>query len=299
MLEIGGTHVTAAVVRFTDCIHDGPCSHHGLETSITTRWRDPLPADGTAEDIGATIGDAVRQLGAGTARCRWGVAIPGPFDYERGIGRFQGVGKFSALYGRDVAALLARHAGIAQARFVNDADAFGLGEYLTGAGRGFDPSVYLTLGTGVGSTFIRAGECVHHGPDVPTDGHAFRIMINGEPLEERMSRRAIIADWLAQTGQQAEVAELAASAAAGDQRAEAVFARAFSALANGMLDYLRSFRARAVIIGGSVARSWWLIEKHLITALRASGSNIPVLPAARDEAAGLVGAASVILQSSQ
>ena len=38
---------------------------------------------------------------------RWGVAIPGPFDYERGIGLFADVGKFEALCGVDVREALA------------------------------------------------------------------------------------------------------------------------------------------------------------------------------------------------
>lgn len=284
VLEIGGTHVTAAIVRLT-LIGD---QHAAAAITVSARGR--IPADGTAVTIAEAIADGVQRVDPARDHSGWSVAIPGPFDYRRGIGLFRGVGKFASLNGVDVGELLRRHVGITAIRFINDADAFGLGEYAAGAGSAYDPGVYLTLGTGVGSAFIRSGRCVHEGPEVPPDGHAYRIMIDGVPLEDRMSRRAIIAAWLGRTGEHADVADLAARAA-GDQRIDAVFADAYDALARGMIDHLRAFDARAMIIGGSIAGSWWLIERHLVTAMRRLGCDIPVLPADRPDEAPLVGAA--------
>lgn len=286
VLEIGGTHVTAATVRLA------PTADQHVAATITRSARGGIPADGTADAIAGSVVDVVRTVDPGHDHPGWGVAIPGPFDYQRGIGLFRGVGKFAALNGVDVGELLCRHGGITAISFVNDADAFGLGEYVAGAGSGYDPAVYLTLGTGVGSAFIRSGRCVHDDPEVPPDGHAYRIMIDGVPLEDRMSRRAIITAWLRRTGEHADVADLAARAV-HDQRADAVFADGYEALARGMIDHLRAFDARAVIIGGSIAGSWWLVEKHLVTALRRLGCTIPVLPAARPDEAPLIGAAWV------
>ena len=41
--------------------------------------------------------------------------------------------------------------------FVNDAEAFGLGEWRAGAARGRRRAVAITLGTGVGSVFVADG----------------------------------------------------------------------------------------------------------------------------------------------
>lgn len=284
VLEVGGTHATAAIVRLT------PTADQHAAALIRVSVRGPIPADGTVDAIAEAITGVVLAVDPGRDHPGWAVAIPGPFDYQRGIGLFRGVGKFAALNGVDVGELLHRHAGITAITFVNDADAFGLGESAAGSGTDYDPGVYLTLGTGVGSAFIRSGRCVHDGPEVPPDGHAYRIMIDGVPLEDRISRRAIMAAWLLRTGEQADVADLAARAA-DDQLADAIFADAYEGLARGIIEYLRAFGAQAVIIGGSIAGSWWLIDKHFVTALRRLDCDIPVLPAARPDQAPLIGAA--------
>ncbi|MCF2435267.1 ROK family protein [Streptomyces thinghirensis] len=46
-----------------------------------------------------------------------------------------------------------------------------MGEYGAGAATGHDRVVCLTLGTGVGSSFLSAGRPVHSGPGVPPSGH--------------------------------------------------------------------------------------------------------------------------------
>ena len=73
------------------------------------------PSAGAAEILGPVIACG-RELPVPCARY-WGVAIPGPFDYQSGVGLFAGVGKFEALYGVDVAPRSRRAAGTS--RFAN------------------------------------------------------------------------------------------------------------------------------------------------------------------------------------
>jgi hypothetical protein len=64
------------------------------------------------------------------AASRWAIALPGPLDYERGIGPYEGVGKFHALRGCDLRAALRPHLpGVTSVSFHNDAHAFLLGEW--------------------------------------------------------------------------------------------------------------------------------------------------------------------------
>ena len=82
----------------------------------------------------------------------------------------------------------ARPAAVA---FINDADAFTLGEWLNGAATGAARCAGITLGTGVGSGWVADGRIVDTGPDVPPGGRAHRLLVDGAPLEDVMSRRAI------------------------------------------------------------------------------------------------------------
>ncbi|MFE0924590.1 ROK family protein [Streptomyces mutabilis] len=287
VLDIGGTHVTAALVD--------PAAGRPLPS---TRIRRPLNPHARADDLLDAIGSAAQTLPTGHGPC-WGVAIPGPFDYARGIGRFADVGKFESLSGVDVGAgLRERLAGRSeQLRFLNDADAFAIGEHGTGAATGHDRVIGLTLGTGVGSSFLAAGRPVHTGGLVPPSGHVHRLTVHGRPLEDTVSRRGIRAHYArlsAAAGDQRlpDVHEIAACAAKGDAAAAEAFRYAFDALGRALAPWIDRFGATAVVVGGSMAQSWDLVHPALTTGLAAvDGPDVPVLPARQPEEAPLIGAA--------
>ncbi len=152
VLEVGGTHVSAA--------------HVDLDARrVVAVTRREWDASASRAELVATIVDAVSALPP-TGPSIWSIAIPGPFDYARGIGLFEGVGKLDALRSVDVGALLreALPAFVADVRFLNDAHAFALGEWVAGAACGHGRVLGLTLGTGVGSAFLADGRLVEHGP---------------------------------------------------------------------------------------------------------------------------------------
>jgi glucokinase len=261
VLDVGGTHVAGAMVDMSArAVADG------------TRTRRALDPDGSADAILAAIVDCAAAAIGTAAVPRLGVAMPGPFDYAAGIGRFAGVAKFDALNGVDVgAALRAGLAGtIREVVFVNDADAFAFGEWAAGAARDEERPAAITIGTGIGSTFLDHGTVVEDGPRVPPTGRAWKIVIDGVPLEDRCSRRAILRaaaghPALALPG--ADVHDLALAAEAGDADAYAVFDDAFDALGLGLGPWLARFDATLLAVGGSIAGSWGLLEGPLARGL--------------------------------
>ncbi len=293
VLDVGGTHVTAALVD--------PGTSHPVPSSVT---RKPLGAHADADGILDAIALAALQLPTGHSSS-WGVAMPGPFDYDTGIGRFAGIGKFESLSGVDVAAGLRKRLADRAGRlcFLNDADAFALGEYRAGAAEGHDRAVCLTLGTGIGSSFLRSGLPVHDDPEVPPGGHVHRLRIDGAPLEETVSRRAIrlhYARLAAPLNQLAppeepalpDVHEIAALAEQGDPAASETFRYAFDALGRALAPWIDRFEATAVVVGGSMAQSWNLIHPAFTQGSARTGSAaVRVLPARQPEEAPLIGAA--------
>ncbi|MFI9382055.1 ROK family protein [Kutzneria sp. NPDC052558] len=253
VLEIGGTHVTAALVR------DG---------SAEIAVRLPLTPNGGKAEILDGIAAAAAKLDA-PAGAQWGVAVPGPFDYEAGIGLFQDVGKFESLYGVDVKAELTRRlpepAGL---RFLNDADAFGIGEHVAGAAAGHRRAVCLTLGSGIGSAFLDDGVPVNDGPLVPPDGSAHLVRYLGRPLEETVSRRAIRAAYAGEDSP--DVHAIAELARTGDRHAQTVLANAFHALGAAIGPWLARFEATVLVVGGSIAASWDLVEGPLKASLHSA-----------------------------
>ena len=276
VIEIGGSHVTAALVD--------PSSG-----ALDRIHRGPLTGSADADTLLAAIADVASRIG-GPADVPWGAAIPGPFDYATGIGRFAGVGKFEALYGIDVGHRLRRliTPRPAAVRFLGDAIAFGLGEWRWGTVRGHTRVAGVTLGTGVGSVFLDAGRAVTTGPDVPPEGRADLLTIAGKPLEDTVSTRALTAAHHRAGGP--PTGAVAALAAAGDRIALAVVDHACRALGSALAPWLSRFDATALVVGGGISAAWSVIEPPLREGL-ATVPGLSIVRSPDTEAAALRGAA--------
>ncbi|WP_049570657.1 ROK family protein [Streptomyces sp. SBT349] len=260
VLDIGGTHVTAALVDPASAV-------------VTDRRREPLDARGAADAILGAVLRCAGELPAPEGAV-WGVAVPGPFDYAAGVALFRGVGKFDGLYGVDVreallGGLRGRPSGVV---FLNDAHAFAAGEWSAGAARGQRRCVGITLGTGVGSAFLVEGRPCREGPGVPPEGRVDLLRLGGRPLEDSVSRRAIRARY---GDPAADVREIAARARAGEARARAVLEATFAALGSALRPCLVAFGAGGLVVGGSMAASWDIVGP----ALRAGIGSAGVRPA--------------------
>jgi glucokinase len=281
-LEIGGTHVAGALIDLA-----GPRVVAGSGTRL------PIDADGSADTIIEAIAGAARELTAQPG-ATWGIAIPGPFDYAAGIGQFEGVAKFGSLKGVDLGRRLRdRLPGAARIAFLNDAEAFLIGEWAAGAALGRDRVAGITLGTGIGSAFLADGWIVDSGADVPPSGEVHLLTIDGRPLEDTVSRRAILAEYARLRGgptgdTNLDVAGIADLARAGDPLAAAAVREPLRALGRALRPWLERFGASALVVGGSMAGSWDLVEPALRDGL---GLGAVVLQARAPDDAGLIGAA--------
>ena len=242
-LEIGGTHVTAAVLVVGQrTIAPASLRRHSLEPS---RTRDELVR---------SITTAAQQL-AVPAATRWGVATPGPFDYARGISRIRGVAKLDALYGVDLRAELSSALDLPprDVRFLNDADAFLIGEWWAGAAEGHERAIGVTLGSGLGSAFLERGQIVETDPRVPPEGRLDLVSFRGAPVEETLSRRGLRA---AYGGAAPDVIEIAQRARAGEKHAADVLGGFGGALGEFLAPWIARFDPTCLVFGGSIARSW-------------------------------------------
>jgi glucokinase len=277
-LEIGGTHVTAGRVDITRSRLDPP----GIR-------RFSLEAESSGEVLLGTISSAALEVQyAGITR--WGVAVPGPFDYERGVGRFRGVSKFNALYGVDLRDRLSRDLGLERPermRFLNDAQAFVLGEWWAGGARGHARAMGVTLGTGLGSGFLFDGRIVVSGPDVPPEGRLDLIRFREAPVEDLVSSRGIVAAF----GRNLDVADIARLAREGEPRARAVFGEFGSALGEFLEPWVVRFKPSCLAFGGSITRAWDLFGDAFADACPEAARLDRCGPAVRLDEAPLLGAA--------
>ena len=279
-VELGGSHVSTARVD----LEGGrllPGSHR----------RMPLDSEASATEVIRQIAACARHS-AGSGPEPWGVALPGAFDFEAGIGSYAGAGKFESLDRVPLRPLLARaiEPPPSDIAFVNDADAFVIGEWLGGAAAGERQVVGITLGTGVGSAFLEDGRILTDDPRVPPEGRADLLSIGGRPLEETVSHRAIVAALAREgPGRLTSVREIAEAARSGMPAAARALDEAFRALGTALAPWLDRFGARVLVVGGGMLGAWDLIEPSLRAGIAAH--EIRLVPSAGTEEAALLGAA--------
>lgn len=254
-LDIGGTHVTAGRVELASG-----------SVNPRSRVRLSLPLPGDRSELLATITHAARSI-ARPDIVRLGVAVPGPFDYRAGVSRISH--KLQGLRGVDLRSQLRATLGATdrgQVHFLNDAEAFLLGEWHAGAARGRARAIGVTLGTGLGAAFIADGRIMRIGSGVPPGGALYELVFRGAPVEDTISRRGLLALYGAPEDD-VDVEQVAARASAGEASASAAFRELGQALGEFLTPWLRAFEPSRLVVGGSIARSWKLLEAGLRGAL--------------------------------
>lgn len=240
--DVGGSHVSAALCRAGDYSLGPVVSEPHPQAHTSTAFVDLL--ESLAHRVGFDPGHVAGAM----------LAVPGPFDLDAGVSRMQH--KLPYLFGFDLRGELALRLGYVPrlVRFVNDADAFLLGELGAGAARGFARAVGFTLGTGIGSAFAVQTRLVHQGPGVPREGEIWNVPYEGGIVEDFVSTRAIIAGYKRRTGMEQPVVEIAA-AAQTDPAARAAFEEMGRHLGRVIRLLLGEFRPDVVVLGGGIARS--------------------------------------------
>jgi glucokinase len=273
-IELGGTHVSAGRIDITS-------------GEVLTFLRVPLPPNADRDELVERITGAAADVADGVVE-QIGVAVPGPFDYASGVSLL--THKLEPLHGVDLRHELASalRTDAASIVFVNDADAFLLGESWVGAARGHRRAAAVTLGTGLGSAFLEDGRIVDTGPRVPFEGSLHLVPYRGRPAEEVVSSAALLASY----GEpRLDAREVATRGRNGDARAQQAFDQFASALGELTAPWLESFGASCLVVGGSISRAWDLLARGLHAALGGLDGLEKIAPAARVDDAALLGAA--------
>jgi glucokinase len=187
----------------------------------------------------------------------------------------------------------------------NDADMALLGECRAGAGRGFDPVVMLTFGTGIGGGALSSGRILRGlGGEHPELGHV-PVDPAGPPcycgtrgcFETLGSGSALNA--AAQAQGLGDARELLARAAAGDPAAGLVRGRALAATATAAWTIVHTLLPERIILGGGMMDEHYepfaaAVSEALSRATLIPAGRVGVAKAELGNRAGLVGAASAI-----
>lgn len=280
-VDIGGSHISAAQVRWDGRdAHVGPISEADVNTYLS--------AYEIITDWTAVIGKAIGHL----TDYRVGIAMPGPFNYQNGISLIKDQEKMKSLFGLSVKELLAESLNINSRDivFINDAEAFLLGESLAGAGRGFKNSIGFTLGTGLGSA-IKIGDVVK---DAKLWTAPFRNGIAENYLGTNWFRKYALEKYgLTISG----VIDLLA----GDinqQIVNEIFAEFGGALGEFLSQYIIRLQCQGVVLGGKITRASDYFLPYTQAFLANFDYPIEIKISKMEEKAMVVGACYSIVKNS-
>ncbi len=289
--DIGGSHICSALIDMdkkrilTESFCDLKVDNQASADSILGIWTEAIK-----KTVSAINMDELEGIG---------FAMPGPFDYEKGIALFRRVAKYESLYNLNVADYLRNSLGFKDdipVRFMNDATSFAVGEAWIGKSAGYKRSLAITLGTGFGSAFIDNGIPVLDGENVPDLGCVYHLPYKDGIADDHFSTRGFIKEYYKLTGKPLPgVKELAEEA-----KTKPDVKKLFTVFGNNLGEFLgpwlKKFKADTLVIGGNIAGAYKLFGVPLEQALKAQKIVIDVHLSELKENAALIGCARLLDQ---
>ena len=203
----------------------------------------------------------------------------------------------------------------------NDANAYALGEYMHGAGRGSASMVCFTLGTGVGGGIILDGDVWRGADGMAGEVGHITVYPNGIKcncgntgcLEQYSSATAVVEKTLESLSKGAKSSLAGAyrkdrasinaraikdAAVSGDRLALWVYSgagRALGIVAAGLINLLNIER---IVVGGGMAGAWELLYEPLMSEVDKRAFKIPaercgIVPGTLGDDAAIIGSASL------
>jgi len=288
-IDIGGSHITCQLFNM-----------NSNELIEGTKIRISLDGNGSKESILGSWENAIRQCvskNAGQEIAGIGFAMPGPFDYPKGIAWFdKNVGKFQNLYGVDVKAELIRRLELPAdfpIRFLNDAASFAVGEANVDPASKFKRIIALTIGTGFGTTFIKKGLPVAGEDGIPDDGFLYHIPFQKGIADDYFSTRWFLKEYKNQTGKDVEGVKELVNLSERDEIAKELFNEFGKNLGGFLVNWIKAFEADCIVLGGNISKSFSLFEKEMKKQFDLNGIKIFICQSTLDEEAALIGSAKL------
>ncbi len=284
--DIGGSHISCAAVDLSN----GKVMR---ETFSERTVNNQAPANEIITVWASCVKDVLNLIPAEDVK-GIGFAMPGPFDYVHGICLIRGVAKYENLYGFNIADAIISRLAVSEnfdARFMNDASSFAVGEAWAGKASKVNRSISITLGTGFGSAFISNRIPVVDGPDVPKLGCVYHLPFKGNIADESFSTRWFTGSYKKITGREVKGVKELAELAIGDKAAKDLFIEYGENMGIFLSPWINKFKAEMLVIGGNISYAYNLFGKVFEERMKREKCNCIVEISELKEDAALLGSA--------
>lgn len=285
-VDIGGSHITCSAVDLQsgkilkETLAEREVNNQAQASFIINTWSDAL-----SESLSRIPPEYIKGIG---------FAMPGPFDYVKGICYIRGVAKYENLYGFNISDAISSSLDVPEGfliRFMNDVSAFAVGEAVVGKASGFKRSMSVTLGTGFGSAFISDRIPVVDGPEVPKLGCVYHLPYKDGIADDYFSTRWFIGNYKSLTGRELKGVKELSELYSSDSNVRELFEIFANALAIFLAPWLLKFKAEILVIGGNISHAYNLFGSRFEAQLRKEKCSCKVALSELKEDAALFGSA--------
>jgi len=288
-VDIGGSHISCGAVNLStgellkDTLTERAVNNKAKSDIILSVWTEVL-----STVLAKLPGNSVKGIG---------FAMPGPFDYVKGICYIKGVAKYEELYGINIAESISSRLNVPEnfpVRFMNDASSFAVGEAWIGSSRKAVNSMAITLGTGFGSAFISNRIPIVDGPVVPRLGCVYHLPYKNGIADDYFSTRGLMSRYKKLTGSELtgvkELSELASS----DIKIVELFTDFGDELGLFLAPWLKDFHSEIVVIGGNISLAYKYFGSAFEKRLKTENCSCEVALSGLKEDAALAGSAYLL-----
>ncbi len=289
-VDVGGSHISCAAFslsenKYLEHTHsENDLDNHAVSDVIISIWGD-------------TIKKAMELAGAQHVK-GVGFAMPGPFNYEKGIPMFTGENeKYENIYGLNVPDELRKYLDVPESfkvRFINDATAFAIGEDRVGKAKNVSTSLSITLGTGFGSAFVREGLPVLEGRDVPKYGCLWHLPFENGIADDYFSTRGFLSRFKERTGAALPGVKQLAELVDSDKIAKSLFDDFGLKLGQFLKPWIEKFGIEMLVIGGNISRAFPLFEESMRNFLSDKKIEMEISISELKEKASFIGSAILV-----
>lgn len=287
--DIGGSHITCAAIDLVsgnilrETLSEREVNNQAPAKEIIGVWADAL--SGALKKIAS---ENVKGIG---------FAMPGPFDYVKGISYIKGVAKYENLYGINVQEAIAEALKVPDGfliRFMNDASSFAVGEAWAGSAIREKKSLSITLGTGFGSAFISDRIPIVDGPLVPRIGCVYHLPYRDGIADDYFSTRGLLGRYKNKTGRDLKGVKELAALASSEKIVMDLFTDFGDNLAFFLAPWLTGFGAEILVIGGNISHAYSLFGDVFESRLKKENCTVRVALSKLKEDAALMGSAYLL-----
>ena len=274
-VDIGGSHISAGLLNN---------QHTSIADDSISRY--PVNSQGSMEEILLAWTECIQSLNISEDTCL-GIAMPAPFDYDKGISLILDQGKYRSLYQVNLKEALSIRLNIPSRNiaFINDAAAFLQGESFAAGWPNDTHLMGITLGTGLGGSF-KFG-------DMAEDGAFWSLPFKGGIAEDLISTSFFI-KW-ARKNFGIKVNGLKTLLSHPKTRTDTLqVLQVFGQnLADLILMQLKDRDIDKIVIGGNMVKASDLFLPEVRRVLHENQINTEVLISKLGEKAAMIGAASL------